>query len=140
MSYLPADIPGPEPTIDDAPFWQFCAHQELRFQRCAECGLFRHPPSPVCTRCQSFKSEWLAAQDEAELFSFTVVHNPAHPSIGPALPYNIAIVLFPSFDNVRLISNVVDARPEELRIGMKLDLVWERAGNGGMLPRFRKRA
>lgn len=137
MAYLPERVPGPEPTIDDQPFWDACTRRELRFQRCTHCGHFRHPPAPGCPRCKSFDHEWVIAKDEAELFSYTVVNYAAHPAVQPVLPYNVAIVLFPSYDNVRLVSNVVDAKADELSIGMPLELVWEQAGDGVVLPRFR---
>jgi uncharacterized OB-fold protein len=129
-------LPGPDPTIDDKPFWDYCQAKELRFQRCSACDRFRAPPQPACPHCQSFDCSWVEAKDEAELFSYTVVHYKGHPAIAPALPYNVAVVLFPSFDNVRLISNVVGVGNDALRIGMKLQLVWEEAGNGIPLPRF----
>lgn len=138
MSYLPDGIPGPEPTFDDTPFWDFCEKEELRFQRCGDCGRHRMPPSPFCPHCQSQAVEWVPAPEAAELFSFTVVHHPAHPEIKVALPYNVAIVIFPDCDDVRLISNVVDAAPGEMAIGMPLRLTWETAGNGRKVPRFRK--
>ena len=137
MAYLPDAVPGPEPTIDDRPFWEACQRRELRFQRCADCGRFRHPPTPACARCKSLRGDWVRAADEAELFSFTVVHHPAHDAVVASVPYNVAIVLFPSFDGVRLVSNVVDCPPDALRIGMRLSLAWEAAGNGLLVPRFR---
>jgi len=139
MSYLPAEIPGPEPLFDDEGFWAACQERRLCFQHCTACGHFRHPPRPVCPKCKSFKFQWTEAADEGELFSFTVVHHGAHPAIGPALPYNIAIVRYPSFDDVRVISNVVDVAPEDLRIGMPLGLLWERCGNGMLVPRYKRR-
>jgi uncharacterized OB-fold protein len=135
--YFLGHAPLPEPTIDDRPFWQGCRQKRLCFQQCADCGLFRHPPRPGCPRCQSFASRWVEATDEAELFSFTVVNYAAHAALKPLLPYNVAIVLFPSFDNVRLVSNVIDCPPQKLRIGMKLRLEWQEAKDGMFLPRFR---
>lgn len=78
----------------------------------------------------------MEAGDEAELFSFTVVHHAAHEAVRTTVPYNIAIVLYPSLDNLRIVSNVVDVAPDDLRIGMKLRLVWEKAGNGMWVPRY----
>ncbi len=138
MSYFSEVVPGPDPTIDDAPFWNSCAQRKLRFQRCPECKRYQHPPTPACPRCKSFEREWIEANDEAELYSFTVVHYPSLKGIEDTLPYNVAIVRFPSFNDVRLISNVVDTKPDELRIGMKLSLVWEER-DGILLPRFRKK-
>lgn len=136
-SYFSEVVPGPVPSIDDAPFWASCEKGVLKFQRCANCKRYQHPPTPACPRCKSFSREWIEARDEAELYSFTVVHYPPLEGIQPRLPYNVAIVRFPSFDNVRLISNVVDADPDDLRIGMKLYLTWEECGSV-LVPRFRK--
>lgn len=140
MSYFPRGTPGPEPAIDDAAFWEWCAKGELRFQRCAGCGRFRLPPMPACSHCRSFEFEWVRAPETGEVFSFTVVHHAAHRAIGPALPYNIAIVAFPECDGVRLVSNVMDAAPGELEIGMRVGLAWDTAGNGRTVPRFKKMA
>jgi uncharacterized OB-fold protein len=137
MAYLPATVPGPEPTIDDRPFWHHCQARELRFQRCAACRRLRHPPTPACPHCRSRQDEWIAAGTEAELYSFTVVHHPAHEAVEHVVPYNVAIVRFRALDDLRLVSNVVDCAPAALRIGMRLALVWERAGNGLWVPRFR---
>ncbi len=137
--YFRGLAPLPDPVIDDRPFWAHCRQKELRFQQCADCGAFRHPPRPGCPRCKSFDSRWTQARDEAELFSFTVVNYAAHAALKELLPYNVAVVIFPSFDNVRLVSNVVDCAPQALRIGMELALVWQEARNGIFLPRFRAR-
>ena len=54
------------------------------------------------------------------------------------LPYNIVIVDFPECGHARLVSNLVDAAPDEIYIGMRITLVWETAGNGMFVPRFKK--
>ena len=130
-------MPVPDPTIDDQQFWERCKQRQLVFQQCNDCQRFRHPPGPACPSCQSFSYRWVEAHDEAELFSFTVVEHGALAGIEKSLPYNIAIVDFPSFDHVRLISNVVDTAPANLRIGMKLHLIWDEVKDGIPLPRFR---
>ena len=138
MAYLPNDVPGPRPRDHDKTFWEFCQQRELRFQRCLACHKFRHPPAPVCRYCRSCESEWVRAPETGEIFSFTVVHHPAHPAVASITPYNVIIVDFPEFDHVRLVSNLVDATPEEVQIGSRVSLVWETAGNGMIVPRFRR--
>jgi uncharacterized OB-fold protein len=140
MAYLPTEIPGPQPNIDDRAFWDFCQQRELRFQRCTACGRFRHPPAPVCSQCRSFVSEWVRVPETGEIFSFTIVHHPAHPAMKTRVPYNIVIVAFPECGHARVVSNLVDATPEEIRIGMGVQLVWETTGNDRLVPRFRKKA
>lgn len=139
MSYLPAETPFPEPAPWEQAFWDFCGQRSLRFQGCARCGVVRHPPMPVCASCQAFEIEWLEAEGDVELFTYTIVHHPNHPDLLKATPYNAALVIFPRMQGVRLVTNIVDCRNEDLRIGMKLSLVWEEPTPGRVLPRFRPR-
>lgn len=139
MSYLPNDMPVPQPTPDDAAYWEFCRDRELRIQRCGDCGRFRHPPMPLCPVCRSAKTDWTAVSGEGTVFSYTVAHHPTHPALKGATPYNIAVVMLDDADDVRVVSNVIDASPEEMRIGLPVSLVWESTSDGGHLARFRKR-
>jgi len=135
MAYLPTGLPRPRPTPDDAPFWAACRERRLVFQRCAACGRFRHPPVPVCPACRSPAVTWTEAFGPARLYTFTEVHHAAHAAVRERLPYVVAVVEFPAMDGVRLVSNLVDGTPP--RIGAALELVWEDAGEGLFLPRFR---
>ena len=56
------------------------------------------------------------------------------------VPYNIVVVDFPEYDHVRLVSNLIDVPPQEIRIGMEVVLAWETAGNGLVVPRFRRKS
>jgi len=82
---------------------------------------------------------WELAPDDAELFSYTVVYHAASAALRNSVPYNIAIVAFPSLGNLRIVSNVIDAAPEEFKIGMPLALVWQHLHKERRLPLFRKR-
>ena len=138
-SYLPAldiaDVHLPA----HREFWAHCQKMELRFQRCCACDTWRHPPSPVCASCHSDLYRWEVAPDTAELFSYTVVHHAASAAFRQHVPYNIAIVSFIGLQDIRIVSNVVDAAPEELVIGTPLRLVWQQDGAGRTLPRFERR-
>ena len=143
MAYFPADMPEPVPTLDDAAFWDHCAAQRLRFQSCAACELPRHPPTPVCSNCGSTRVRWVEAPEHATVFTFTVVHHASHPAVTGRLPYVVAGVDFPELPNVRLVTNVTDAEPAEVRVGMSVHLWWDRLADGDArgrpryLPRFR---
>lgn len=136
MAYLP-EAPAPQADLDDAAFWRNCAERKLRFQRCAACGAARHPPGPVCPKCQSTQVEWTDAPEIGEVFTFTIVHHPSHAAVKAAVPYNIMVVDYPELGHVRVVSNIVDAAPGEIRIGMKVRLVWEQQ-QGEWLPRYAK--
>ena len=130
-------MPAPVPDIDDAPFWEAAARQRLIFQRCVSCNTHRHPPSPMCPNCQSARSEWTEAPPRGELFSYTVTHVAPHPELRDRTPYVVALVCFPTLDNVRIVTNIVDAAPEELQIGVEVELAWEPIGAGMWVPRFK---
>lgn len=137
MTYFDGHDVAPVPNADDAGFWAHCAERRLMFQRCADCATVTHPPIGVCPHCQSLRRGWVEAPAEARVYGYTWVHTAVHESVKRALPYNVAVIEFPALPGVRLISNVVDAEHETLRIGATLTLGWEAIGGGFVLPRFR---
>lgn len=138
MSYLPEGTPLPTPTPDDQAYWDFIGRRELRIQRCAECARFRHPPMPNCPHCRSSRFDWQPVSGTGTVFTYTIVRHAAHPALKAALPFNVAVIMLDDADDVRIVSNVVDAAPDEIGIGMPVELVWEPREDGGWLPRFRK--
>jgi uncharacterized OB-fold protein len=136
---LVSELPSPSPDIDDAPFWAAIAERRLVFQRCTDCGLHRHPPGPMCPRCQSTRCDWREAPTSGELFSYTITHVAPHPALGEHLPYVIGLVRFPTCDDVRLVTNIVDTPLAALKIGIPVEAVWTRFGSALVLPRFRAR-
>ena len=136
-SYLPdlGAIAAPQ-LPEHVRFWAFCARRELRFQRCAGCARWRHPPAPLCPHCSSPELTWEPAPARAELFSYTVVHHASSPALRDRVPYNVAIVAFPELIDIRIISNVIDVPPDQLSIGMPLELAWQEQAPGRVLPLF----
>lgn len=136
MSYLSPQVPAPVPDIEDEPFWQAAAERRLVFQRCADCGRHRHPPSPMCSLCQSLAVAWTEAPPQGVLFSYTITHVAPHPEFRERTPYIVALVSFPALDDVRLVTNIVNAAAKTLRIGATVELVWEPLGDALYAPRF----
>ena len=136
--YLPKVATSLPLLREHAEFWAYCQQRELRFQRCDACDTWRHPPAPVCKKCGCPQYHWDLAPNKAELFSFTVVYHAASSLLRLHVPYNIAIVDFPDLPDIRVVSNVVDASPEELRIGMPVALDWQDDEDGRPLPLFRR--
>lgn len=134
MAYLPASFPAVTATLDDREFWDRCNAKRLSFQQCGDCGRFRHPPTPLCPDCQSSRTNWVDAPALGRIFSYTVVHHPAHPAAAAVVPYNIVLVEFPECGGVRLVSNVIDAGPGDLGAGRAVALAWEEGPGGQWLP------
>ena len=89
---FPTDVPRPAPGAVEAPFWQHLRNGELRLQRCAACGTYRHPPGPRCTHCRSGEAEWVPASGTGEVWSYTVCHPPVLPAFAAHTPYAAVVV------------------------------------------------
>lgn len=131
------DKPAPAVTEDGAPWWEGCRHGELRVQRCTACGQLRWPPAILCARCLTDGGEWVTLSGRGTVYSFIVVHRPQHPAFFGDVPYNVAIVELE--EGIRLHSNVVGCTNEELRLGMPVEVVFEKVSDEVSLPKFRPR-
>jgi uncharacterized OB-fold protein len=124
------------PDIHTRAFWEYCARRELRFQKCQGCGQFRFPPMTGCRECGGTEVEWVAVAGRGRVFSYTIVHHAAIASVADEVPYAVVVVEFDDAPGARLISNVLDLDPDQVEIGMQLELVWEEPDSGAVLPRF----
>ncbi len=70
---------------------------------------------PACFNCGSMETEWAQVPGTGTVFSYTIVHHPAHPAVKSAVPYNIVVVHLDEADDVRIVSNVIDVPPERHR-------------------------
>jgi uncharacterized OB-fold protein len=138
MSDLPgASIPHPDPTdADDAAFWAALREGELRIQRCAACGTFRHPPRPVCAHCGASEREWASASGAGEVWSFTVIHPPTLPAFADRTPYGAVVVRLD--EGVFLVSDLVDCPIEELAVGTRVEVAVHEVDHDLALARFRR--
>ena len=103
--------------------------------RCRACGAHFFPVRQVCAGCLGSDLESVRFSTAGTLYTYTVVHRPVAP--GQDLPFVIAVVELDGAEGVRLISNLVDTPPEELRVGMAVEVVWEDMSPDLAVPRFR---
>ena len=126
--------PLPMPTEDSAPFWEGTRAGELRAQRCSGCGHLRWPPANVCPRCLATEHEWIRLSGRGRVFSWIVVHKSQHPAFWGD-PFNVAIVELD--EGPRLHTNLVEVDPAAIRIGLPVQVVFEKQNDEITLPRFR---
>ena len=129
--------PLPRPTEDSAPYWEAAQRGELRMQRCSNCGHTRFPPSLLCARCLSDRHEWVRLSGRGTVFSWIIVHQSQHPAFNADSPYNVTIVELE--EGPRLHTTLVDCANDEIRIGMPVEVVFDRVAEDVTLPRFRPR-
>lgn len=128
--------PLPESDDASAPFWEAASRHELIVQRCASCDAFRHPPRPMCPVCTSLEHRWERASGRGRIWSWIVAHPPVLPAFADRVPYNVVVVELE--EGVRMIGNLLDAANEEIREGMEVVVDFEDAGDGVVLPQWRR--
>lgn len=135
---LPGRRPLPEP--DDAlvvAFWEHCSRGELRFQRCADCGTWRHLPRVLCAHCRSAKWSWERSSGRGTIFSWTVTHQRLVRDFPDPVPY--AVVVVELEEGVRMVSGIRGLEPTKLALDLPVEVVFETVDEGVKLPFFRPR-
>jgi uncharacterized OB-fold protein len=90
----------------------------------------------MCAECGSWSWEWSLSSGRGALFTWTVVVRAMHPAFAEDVPLAPAVIEME--EGVRLLSQVVDCPPEELEIGMPVEVVFEDVSDEVTLPRFRR--
>jgi len=129
----------PLPRIDDMnrPYWEAAKRHELVLQRCQECGHYRYPPGEICPRCLSDKLEWDKASGQGKVYTWTIFHQIYHPAFANEAPY--AVVAVELEEGPRLVSNLVNCKIEDIRMGMPVEVVFDDVTERITLPKFRPR-
>lgn len=126
-----------EPPIgpDAVPFWEATRERRLVLPWCTACDRPHWYPRAVCPACLGDSIEWRAASGVGEVYAASVQHRPG-PGRDPAAgPYVVVLVDLP--EGVRVMSNVVECDPEDVTVGMAVELTWHPLSDGRHLPMFR---
>jgi hypothetical protein len=115
-------------------FWDGTAIGELRIQKCNACGVLRFPPGPACPDCGALDRGHVVAAGTGTVFSYVVHRHPPVP--GKELP--IVIALIDLDEGVRMVGEVVDVADDEIEIGMRLRVDFNRIDDELTLPIWRK--
>ncbi len=118
---------------DNAWWWEGIDRGELLIQRCSACGTLRHPPRPMCGKCQSLEWGAVPARGRGTLHSYTVLHHPRFPGY----EYPLVVGLIELEEGTRMVANVVGCDPEKVAIGMRLQASIENVDEELKLPVFR---
>ena len=119
-------------------FYAHCRRHELRFQRCTDCGSHRHLPHVLCPVCGSTTCEWDTSAGRGTVFTYTVVTHPVHAAVTEVVPYAVVVVELEDCGNVLMPSNVVDCPPDDVHVGMAVEVVFDRVTDEITIPRFRR--
>jgi uncharacterized protein len=106
-----------------ARFWRETPRRyNLGGSRCGTCGTVYFPPRPVCPACTRHRQSIekmvpFQLSGSGEVFSYTVVHEPAE-GFEMQVPYVVALVR--TDEGPILTGQVVDLDPGRIRIGLRV--------------------
>ncbi len=122
-------------------FYSFCKDEALHFQQCTDCGSFRHVPREMCAQCNSFEWDWVKSSGRGTIYSWVVINRALHPAFYDPDPEAVpmAPVIVEMEEGVRLLSNMMDCAPEQLKMDMPVEVAYEAVTDEITLPRFRCR-
>jgi uncharacterized OB-fold protein len=115
-------------------FWEAVKQKRLVFQRCTECGEFLHPPRPMCHKCHSYDLEWVESTGKGKIYSWVVFTREVNPLY--RVPFEVVVVEMEE-KGVRFISNMAEGEPEDLYMGMPVEVVFVDINDEWPLPMFR---
>lgn len=103
-------------------FWTMGGDGRLRFLQCTACRYYIHPPASYCPQCGGRDGAPQPVSGRATLYSYTVNHQPWD---GDDTPYVVAVVELAEQPGLRLMTNIVGVTPEQVYIGMPLEVTFE---------------
>lgn len=112
--------------------WLKC--HELRFQRCVRCERWRHVPREVCPGCGSTDWVWQPSSGRGTVFTWTTTYRSLHPA-WVQTPF--AQVVVELEEGPRVMTSIIDRAPDDLRIGMSVEVVYDDVTPEVTLAKFR---
>jgi uncharacterized protein len=129
----------PLPVPDDVSrfFWDGCRQHKLLIQRCSACGHYIHPPRLVCRFCLSTELAPAEVSGRATVDTFTIPLQPYDAYFQTQVPYVLAVVELVEEKHLKLLTNVIGCDPDDVRIGMEVEVVFTDVTPEVTLPHFR---
>lgn len=121
------------------PFWDAAKEDRLVAPKCTTCGTFRLPPAPFCWVCQQRDVEWVELPGTGTIYTFIIVRHPLHPDMMDCCPYVSGAVDLDGTQGhgARMLVNIIDCDPETVKIGDRVEIVFEHVNAEMSTPRFR---
>jgi hypothetical protein len=126
-------VPKENVFVDTRPFWEAIQQGKLVLQYCTETHQFQHYPRPVSIFTGRRTLEWREVSGNGTIYACTVARIPG-PGLEGRLPLCVATVELD--EGVQIIGNILGCTPEELAIGKRVKLTWDKLTEDRHYPAF----
>ena len=108
-------------------FWEAAATGVLLLRTCNDCGKAHWYPRAVCPLCGSTQLSWVEASGRGKIYAFSPARR-ADPT------YTLAYVTLD--EGPQVMTNIINAEPEALSIDQSVQVIFQPADEGRMMPYF----
>jgi uncharacterized OB-fold protein len=126
-------VPKADVFVDTKPFWEGAKQHKLMLQFCKDTGRYQHYPRPVSMFTGSRNIEWREASGKGTIYAATAIRVPG-PGLDGRLP--LPVVTVELDEGVRILGNILNKPPEEVAIGQRVEVTWDRIADGVDYPAF----
>ncbi len=116
-------------------FWDGAKQHKLMVQHCNDCGANIFYPRRDCPECWSQNLGWIEASGRATVYTYSVTLEGVEEMFREDLPIILAWIDLP--EGIRMHTNLVECDPEEVEIGMEVEVVFRDVTDEITLPYFR---
>lgn len=121
-----------EPSALSSEFWKAAADHRLVLPCCNQTGKYFFPPERCVPGTDNTEWSYAESSGRGQVYTYSVVYRPVSPDFDA--PYILAVIDID--EGVAMLTNVVDCPPEEMRVGMPVEVTFLDV-DGGSLPVFR---
>lgn len=110
-------------------YWREAPYRyRLIGNKCEKCGKVYYPPRKICRICGSKELYEVKLSERGKVVTFTVIHT---PPVGyeKYAPYVVGVVELEN--GVRVLSQIVDCKPEDIAIGIDVEATFRRVTEDG---------
>jgi uncharacterized OB-fold protein len=122
------------PDVESAAFWAGTVDGKLLVQECSICAHRQLYGRSLCTNCHNAALTWVETSGRGTVYSRTIIRQNPSRSFRHMIPFVVALIDLD--DGPRLMSNVVGAPADDVRIGDRVRVVFEPASDAAALPLF----
>jgi uncharacterized protein len=124
---MSAARPIPHPSTWSKGYWDAAKERRFVVQECRACGKAIMYPKRVCPHCLSDDLGWRASPGQGEIYAVTTQLAGPPTGFDDRLPFVLAIIRLD--EGVQLMSNIVGDRAIAAKIGDRVTVSFEEAGD-----------
>lgn len=131
----PVGRPVPTPDAASQAFFDAAKEHKLMLRHCSACDRWLAPASDTCDSCFTDQIDWKQASGKGEVYTFGIMHQVLHPGFKDDVPYNVIQVELA--EGPRIMSNLVGTPNEQIKVGMKVEVIFEDLSPEVTVPKFK---